>query len=62
MITFAWMTNWLFQNKKEIPLPAYTLGSVGLAIITLMNIILLYRLLKSDFFRTPTIATENKVD
>jgi len=48
-MTFAWMTRWLFLNKDSIPLGLYSIGSIGLAIITLMNIVLFYRLLKTDF-------------
>lgn len=51
-MTFAWMTRWLFLNKDLIPLPFFTVGSIGLAVITAMNIVLFYRLLKTDFFRS----------
>jgi len=52
IMTFAWMTRWLFLNKDLIPLPFFTVGSIGLAVITAMNIVLFYRLLKTDFFRS----------
>ncbi|XP_061538597.1 TLC domain-containing protein 2 [Phycodurus eques] len=52
--TLAWMTRWLVLNRDKVPLLAYTLGSVGLAIMTVMNIILFYRLLRSDFLKSST--------
>lgn len=50
--TLAWMTRWLALNRERVPLMAYTMGSVGMAIMTLMNIVLFYRLLRSDFLQT----------
>ncbi|CAH1800424.1 unnamed protein product [Owenia fusiformis] len=48
--TLAWMTRWLVINKDLIPFVVYTCGSIGLAVMTIMNIVLFYRLLRSDFF------------
>ncbi|XP_053561211.1 TLC domain-containing protein 2 [Bombina bombina] len=50
--TLAWMTRWLVLNRENIPLLTYTIGSVGLAIMTVMNIVLFYRLLRSDFLKS----------
>ncbi|KAJ8275503.1 hypothetical protein COCON_G00072550 [Conger conger] len=50
--TLAWMTRWLVLNRERVPLAAYTLGSVGMAIMTVMNIVLFCRLLRSDFLQT----------
>ncbi|XP_056613550.1 TLC domain-containing protein 2 [Triplophysa dalaica] len=50
--TLAWMTRWLVVNRDHIPLISYTIGSVGLAIMTLMNIVLFYRLMRSDFMKS----------
>ncbi|CAJ0953131.1 unnamed protein product [Ranitomeya imitator] len=50
--TLAWMTRWLVLNRENIPLLIYTIGSVGMAIMTLMNIVLFYRLLRSDFLKS----------
>ncbi|XP_047247499.1 TLC domain-containing protein 2 [Girardinichthys multiradiatus] len=52
--TLAWMTRWLVLNRDKVPLVAYTLGSVGMAIMTVMNIILFCRLLRSDFLKSST--------
>lgn len=52
--TLAWMTRWLVLNRDKVPLVAYTLGSVGMAIMTAMNIVLFYRLLRSDFLKSST--------
>ncbi|XP_034557282.1 TLC domain-containing protein 2 [Notolabrus celidotus] len=56
--TLAWMTRWLVLNRDKVPLMAYTLGSVGMAIMVAMNIVLFYRLLRSDFLKSST--RENK--
>ncbi|KAM3616297.1 uncharacterized protein V6R79_015674 [Siganus canaliculatus] len=50
--TLAWMTRWLVLNRDNVPLVAYTLGSVGMAIMTAMNIVLFCRLLRSDFLKS----------
>ncbi|KAM9320640.1 TLC domain-containing protein 2 [Gastrophryne carolinensis] len=50
--TLAWMTRWLVLNRDNIPLHLYTIGSVGMAIMTVMNIVLFYRLLRSDFLKS----------
>ncbi|XP_046891451.1 TLC domain-containing protein 2 [Hypomesus transpacificus] len=52
--TLAWMTRWLVLNRDNVPLFAYTMGSVGMAIMTAMNIVLFYRLLRSDFLKGST--------
>ncbi|NXS58930.1 TLCD2 protein, partial [Brachypteracias leptosomus] len=49
--TLAWMTRWLLLNRDNVPLAMYAVGTVGMAIMTPMNIILFYRLLRSDFFK-----------
>lgn len=50
--TLAWMTRWLVLNRENIPLLTYTIGSVGMAIMTAMNIVLFYRILRSDFLKS----------
>lgn len=50
--TLAWMTHWLFLNRQNVPPATYAVGTVGMAIMTPMNIILFYRLLRSDFFKS----------
>ncbi|XP_074642415.1 TLC domain-containing protein 2-like [Tubulanus polymorphus] len=49
--TLSWLTRWIMLNKDSIPIPAFALGSSGLFIMTVINIVLFIRLLKSDFFR-----------
>lgn len=56
----AWMSRWMLINKDLIPLVFYSLGSIGLAVMTVMNIVLFYRLLQSDFIRKKESAI--KVD
>ncbi|XP_071531318.1 TLC domain-containing protein 2-like isoform X2 [Panulirus ornatus] len=45
----GWMTRWIVIHKDDLSLPVYTLGSVGLAIIMLMNIVLFFRICLMDF-------------
>ncbi|XP_061460588.1 TLC domain-containing protein 2 isoform X1 [Rhineura floridana] len=47
--TLAWMTRWLVLNRENIPPNTYALSTVGMAVMTPMNIVLFYRLLRSDF-------------
>ncbi|XP_064250783.1 TLC domain-containing protein 2 [Passer domesticus] len=49
--TLAWMTRWLFLNRQNVPPATYAVGTAGMAIMTPMNIILFYRLLRSDFLK-----------
>ncbi|XP_067422095.1 TLC domain-containing protein 2 isoform X2 [Emydura macquarii macquarii] len=58
--TLAWMTRWLVLNRENIPLATYTVGTVGMAIMTPMNIILFYRLLRSDFLKFSREARQEK--
>jgi hypothetical protein len=43
------MTRWLTVNRDRIPLLIFTIGSTGLAVIVVMNIILYCRILSVDF-------------
>ncbi|XP_062409002.1 TLC domain-containing protein 2 [Sardina pilchardus] len=58
--TLAWMTRWLVLNRDNVPLVSYTVGSVGLAIMTAMNIVLFYRLTHSDFLKGSRDAKKEK--
>ncbi|KAF3692823.1 TLC domain-containing protein 2 [Channa argus] len=58
--TLAWMTRWLVLNRDNVPLVAYTLGSVGMAIMTVMNIVLFYRLLRTDFLKSSNRETKKE--
>jgi len=49
ILTLGWMTRWITLNRDLIPLPFFTIGSIGLAIITVMNIILFCRIMLVDF-------------
>ncbi|XP_067866072.1 TLC domain-containing protein 2 [Heterodontus francisci] len=58
--TLAWMTRWLVLNRDNIPLITYSIGSVGMAIMTLMNTVLFYRLLRSDFLQSSREGKKEK--
>nr|XP_045583306.1 TLC domain-containing protein 2-like isoform X3 [Procambarus clarkii] len=45
----GWMTRWIVLHKDNLSLSVYTLGSVGLAIIMLMNTVLFFRICNVDF-------------
>jgi len=49
ILLLGWMTRWLTVNRDRIPLSIFTIGSVGLAVIVVMNIILFCRILSVDF-------------
>merc|ERR1719228_2187718 len=49
LLLLGWMTRWLTVHREEIPLTFFTAGSVGLAVIVVMNIILFCRILSVDF-------------
>merc|ERR1712183_124964 len=49
ILLLGWMTRWLTVHREEIPLLFLTAGSIGLAVIVAMNIILFCRILSVDF-------------
>lgn len=46
----AWMTRWILDNRTSLNDFFYLVGTVGLAVMFLMNIFLFYRILVSDNF------------
>lgn len=49
ILTLGWMTRWLVIHRDQVPFFAYTTGSIGLAVIVLMSIVLFFRILDADF-------------
>jgi len=49
ILTLGWMTRWLVLHRDQVPFFAYTMGSIALAVIVLMNIVLFFRILQVDF-------------
>lgn len=49
ILTLGWMTRWLVLHRDQVPFFAYTMGSIALAVIVLMNIVLFFRILHVDF-------------
>jgi len=49
ILTLGWMTRWLTVNRDNIPLAFFTIGSIGLAVIVVMSIILFCRIMLVDF-------------
>eukprot|EP00095_Tigriopus_kingsejongensis_P010601 snap_masked-scaffold1779_size28306-processed-gene-0.1 protein:Tk10601 transcript:snap_masked-scaffold1779_size28306-processed-gene-0.1-mRNA-1 annotation:"tlc domain-containing protein 2-like" len=52
ILLLGWMTRWITVNRDNVPLIFFTMGSVGLAVITGMNAILFYRILKRDYLHS----------
>jgi len=51
ILLLGWMTRWLTLHRDDIPLLFFTVGSLGLASIVVINIVNFYRILMSDFIR-----------
>uniref|UniRef100_A0A8C6X127 TLC domain-containing protein n=1 Tax=Naja naja TaxID=35670 RepID=A0A8C6X127_NAJNA len=49
ILILAWMSRWLALNRENVPAVPYAMGTVGMAIMLPINIVLFYRLLRSDF-------------
>ncbi|XP_014670793.1 PREDICTED: TLC domain-containing protein 2-like [Priapulus caudatus] len=57
IVLLAWMTRWLVVNRDRIPLPFYTIGSISMAVMVVMNIVLFYRVHQRDFRRRRKTST-----
>lgn len=65
ILLLGWMTRWLTEHRDEIPLFFFTAGSLGLAVIVVMNTILFYRILSVDFsgmFRSASFSPRETRD
>lgn len=60
IVTLCWMTRWIVLNRKLIHVGWFTIGSIGLAIMMVINILLLQRLLQADFANTTSSKNEIK--
>lgn len=49
ILILCWMTRWIVLNRNLIHIGWFTVGSIGLAIMMVINIFLLQRLLQADF-------------
>lgn len=49
ILILAWMTRWLALNWENVPAVPYAMGTVGMAIMLPINVVLFYRLLRCDF-------------
>ncbi|XP_034062412.1 TLC domain-containing protein 2-like isoform X1 [Gymnodraco acuticeps] len=47
--TVGWMTRWLVAHSEHMPRFVLTMGATGLSLISIMNVVLLYRLIRADF-------------
>lgn len=50
MLVFLYMVYWLFANFGRIPLIMSTIAIAGMFVMVSMNAVLLFRLIRSDFF------------
>ncbi|XP_068572205.1 TLC domain-containing protein 2-like [Cebidichthys violaceus] len=46
--TLAWMTRWLAAHSERMSRYVLMMGTVGLSLISIMNMVLFYRLLRAD--------------
>lgn len=53
-LTSAWMTNFVIQNRNELPFWHFMLSAVGMAVVTVLNISVFMQLWRSDFKREQT--------
>jgi len=60
----CWMVRWLLQNRESLRDLHYTVGLVGMIIMTITNVGLMYRLWMSDFhqksFNTKVLSEMKK--
>lgn len=56
------MTRWIVLNRHLLHVVWFTIGSVGLAIMMIINIFLLQRLLQSDFSKATSSSVDIKKD
>lgn len=49
ILLLGWMTRWLTLHRDDVPIVFFTVGSLGLATIVGMNIVLFYRILLGDY-------------
>ena len=54
ILTLGWMTRWLTVNRDHIPLPFFTIGSIGLAVIVSITKRNHYLLLHLNFLSVTT--------
>ena len=54
ILLLGWMTRWLTLHRDDVPILFFTVGSLGLATIVGMNIVLFYRILVGDYIKSST--------
>ena len=60
ILLLGWMTRWLTIHRDDIPILLFTVGSLGLATIVGMNIVLFYRILVGDYIGPKKKSIENE--
>ncbi|XP_047463482.1 TLC domain-containing protein 2-like [Mugil cephalus] len=48
--TLGWMTHWLAGHSEQMPRYVLMMGTAGLSLVSTMNMVLFYRLLRADVF------------
>ncbi|CAH8537606.1 unnamed protein product [Schistosoma intercalatum] len=56
-MVLSWMTRWIVINRDRVPFGYYCLGSVGLAVLMVMNIVLFIRVVYADFLTNNTVSS-----
>ena len=62
ILTLCWMTRWLILNKHLVHVGWFSLGCSGLFIMMVINLFLLNRLVKVDFFSKSNTSSSKSFD
>ncbi|XP_034538971.1 TLC domain-containing protein 2-like isoform X2 [Notolabrus celidotus] len=57
--TMGWMTRWLASHFDLLPRFVLMMGTVGTSLISMMNVVLFYRLLRADFLTNTHNSNSN---
>uniref|UniRef100_A0A3Q0STZ6 TLC domain containing 2 n=1 Tax=Amphilophus citrinellus TaxID=61819 RepID=A0A3Q0STZ6_AMPCI len=57
--TLGWMTRWLAGHSEHIPRYVLMMGTTGLSLITIMNMVMFYKMFKADILSSMRNTREN---
>ncbi|TNN21301.1 TLC domain-containing protein isoform 1 [Schistosoma japonicum] len=56
-MVLSWMAKWIVLNRDKISSGYYCLGSIGLSVLIVMNIVLFIRIVYADFFSKDKVSS-----
>ncbi|KAH8878013.1 TLC domain-containing protein 2 [Schistosoma japonicum] len=56
-MVLSWMAKWIVLNRDKISSGYYCLGSIGLSVLIVMNIVLFIRIVYADFFSKDNVSS-----